>query len=61
MKVEDRLAGWLIQDDLGYHFVYDKAYLSLPVSEDGHDFHATCSKKSSDVSLLLCFPIPKQI
>jgi serine/threonine-protein kinase HipA len=30
IKVEERLAGWLIQDDLGYHFVYDKAYLSQP-------------------------------
>ncbi len=33
IKVEDRLAGWLTQDDLGYHFVYDKAYLGQPTAK----------------------------
>ena len=27
IKVEDQLAGWLTQDELGYHFVYDASYL----------------------------------
>jgi serine/threonine-protein kinase HipA len=29
-KIEDQIAGWLTQDELGYHFVYDKAYLAQP-------------------------------
>jgi serine/threonine-protein kinase HipA len=43
IKIEDRLAGWLTQNEQGYHFVYDKAYagqadarpvsLTLPVRE----------------------------
>ena len=27
IKYQDRTAGWLVQDEEGYHFVYDKAYL----------------------------------
>ena len=27
IKVQDRTAGWLSQDENGYHFVYDTAYL----------------------------------
>ncbi len=30
IKIEDRLAGWLTQDEQGYHFVYDKAYIAQP-------------------------------
>ncbi len=30
IKIEDQLAGWLTQDEHGYHFVYDKAHLSQP-------------------------------
>lgn len=30
IKIEDQLAGWLIQDAQGYHFVYDQAYVALP-------------------------------
>ncbi len=43
IKIEDQLAGWLTQDEQGYHFVYDKAYatqanarpvsLTLPLQE----------------------------
>ena len=37
VKMQDVTAGWLAQDDQGYHFVYDPAYLSLrdpePVSK----------------------------
>jgi len=43
IKIEDQLAGWLVQDERGYHFVYEKAYatrvgarpvsLTLPLSE----------------------------
>ena len=28
ITVDNQLAGWLTQDKQGYHFVYDKAYLS---------------------------------
>ena len=24
---QDRTAGWLVQDEEGYHFIYDEAYL----------------------------------
>lgn len=27
IKIHDRTAGWLTQDDYGYHFEYDKVYL----------------------------------
>jgi serine/threonine-protein kinase HipA len=30
IKIEDQLAGWLTQDEQGYHFVYDKAYIQMP-------------------------------
>lgn len=30
IKIEDQIAGWLIQDDQGYHFEYDKVYALLP-------------------------------
>ena len=30
IKIEDQLAGWLTQDEQGYHFVYDQAYASQP-------------------------------
>lgn len=30
IKVEDRLAGWLTQDEHGYHFVYDSVYITMP-------------------------------
>lgn len=29
IKMHDKIAGWLTQDEDGYHFVYDKAYLLL--------------------------------
>lgn len=30
IKIEDQLAGWLTQDEHGYHFVYDQAYAAQP-------------------------------
>jgi serine/threonine-protein kinase HipA len=30
IKIDDRLVGWLSQDEQGYHFVYDKAYAAQP-------------------------------
>jgi len=30
IKIEDQLAGWLTQDEQGYHFVYDQAYAAQP-------------------------------
>jgi serine/threonine-protein kinase HipA len=30
IKIEQQLAGYLIQDEAGYHFVYDASYLRLP-------------------------------
>jgi serine/threonine-protein kinase HipA len=36
IKIHDQTAGWLTQDESGYHFVYDTTYLrsnnALPVS-----------------------------
>ncbi|MDZ4709045.1 MAG: HipA N-terminal domain-containing protein [Saprospiraceae bacterium] len=44
IKMHDKTAGWLTQDENGYHFVYDKAYLqselpqavslTLPIQEE---------------------------
>jgi hypothetical protein len=36
VKYLDKIAGWFIQDEEGYHFLYDQAYLesdSLQASE----------------------------
>ncbi len=33
IKIHDITAGWLSQDENGYHFVYDTVYLTLPDSE----------------------------
>ena len=30
IKIGDQLAGWLTQDERGYHFEYDNAYSSQP-------------------------------
>lgn len=30
IKIKDQLAGWLTQDEQGYHFVYDKTYAAQP-------------------------------
>jgi serine/threonine-protein kinase HipA len=30
IKIKDQLAGWLTQDEQGYHFVYDKVYATQP-------------------------------
>ena len=27
IRMYDMLAGWLVQDETGYHFTYDKTYL----------------------------------
>lgn len=32
IKVENQLAGWLTQDEHGYHFVYDKQYTTSPAA-----------------------------
>jgi serine/threonine-protein kinase HipA len=33
VRMHDRIAGWLTQDDQGYHFMYDPAYLQLKDAE----------------------------
>ncbi|MFH1296234.1 MAG: HipA N-terminal domain-containing protein [Bacteroidota bacterium] len=33
IKINDQTAGWLTQDENGYHFVYDPVYLESSVSE----------------------------
>lgn len=30
ITINDQLAGWLTQDEQGYHFVYDTAYVAVP-------------------------------
>jgi len=44
VKIEDHIVGWLTQDELGYHFEYERAYalkpgarqvsLTLPIREE---------------------------
>ena len=53
IKVEDRLAGWLTQDDLGYHFVYDKAYLGQP---DAKPVSLTLPMQEAAYSSKVLFP-----
>lgn len=33
IKMHDRTAGWLTQDENGYHFIYDDVYLKLADAE----------------------------
>jgi serine/threonine-protein kinase HipA len=33
IQIHDRTAGWLNQDENGYHFIYDVGYLELPEAE----------------------------
>lgn len=33
IKIHDRTAGWLTQNENGYHFIYDTRYLGLPDAE----------------------------
>lgn len=33
IRIHDHIAGWLSQDENGYHFVYDANYLNLPKAE----------------------------
>lgn len=33
IKIHDRTAGWLTQDEDGYHFIYDTSYLKLHDAE----------------------------
>ena len=33
IKLHVQVAGWLIQDENGYHFVYDVPYLAIPDAE----------------------------
>jgi hypothetical protein len=37
IKIEDQVAGWLTQDELGYQFVYDKTYAATPKRSDQTD------------------------
>lgn len=30
IKIDTQLAGWLTQDEHGYHFAYDKSYIAKP-------------------------------
>jgi serine/threonine-protein kinase HipA len=53
VKVEDQIAGWLTQDEQGYHFVYDIAYAAkidtLPVS-------LTLPKRETPYTSKILFP-----
>jgi len=33
IKMDEKLAGWLTQNEDGYHFVYDEAYESKPMPD----------------------------
>lgn len=53
IKVGDRLAGWLIQDDQGYHFVYEQAYAAQP---DARPVSLTLPIREAPYSSNVLFP-----
>ena len=53
IKIEDRLAGWLTQDEQGYHFVYDDAYAGHP---DARPVSLTLPLRKSPYHSMVLFP-----
>ena len=53
IKVGDLLAGWLTQDDAGYHFVYDHAYVQTP---DAQPVSLTLPLRKGEFSSNILFP-----
>ena len=53
IKIGDRLAGWLTQDERGYHFVYDKNFVVEP---DARPVSLTLPLQVSPYSSNVLFP-----
>ena len=53
IKVRELMAGWLTQDDNGYHFIYDPAYLA---SEDAEPVSLTLPLKTEPFASNILFP-----
>lgn len=53
IKVRDLTAGWLTQDDKGYHFIYDPAYL---LSEDAEPVSLTLPLQAGPFDSNVLFP-----
>lgn len=53
IKIDDQLAGWLSQDEQGYHFVYNKAYTAAP---DARPVSLTLPLQESPYTSNVLFP-----
>lgn len=53
IKIEDQLAGWLTQDEQGYHFEYSKAYAALP---DARPVSLTLPLRAAPYTSKVLFP-----
>jgi serine/threonine-protein kinase HipA len=53
IKIEDQLAGWLTQDEQGYHFVYNKAYAS---QKNARSVSLTLPLREAPYTSMVLFP-----
>jgi serine/threonine-protein kinase HipA len=53
VKIDGTLAGWLTQDEHGYHFVYDKSYASL---QDARPVSLTLPVQEAPFTSKVLFP-----
>lgn len=53
IKIHDRTAGWLTQDEDGYHYVYDAAYLQ---SENAQPISKTLPLQNEEFHYNVLFP-----
>jgi len=53
IRYRDRIAGWFIQDEEGYHFLYDQAYLD---SKDAKPVSLTLPLRAAAYSSRTMFP-----
>lgn len=53
IKIHDQLAGWLSEDEHGYHFVYDKGYTRQP---DAYPVSLTFPVQEAPYSSRILFP-----
>jgi len=53
VKIDVTLAGWLTQDEYGYHFVYDKSYASL---QDARPVSLTLPVQEAPFTSKVLFP-----
>jgi len=53
IKYNDHTAGWLVEDEEGYHFMYDEAYLGV---EDHPSVSLTLPKQKAEYKSISLFP-----